>query len=338
MTGTTSDPRREFFEAVQRVHREAGAPASADIAAALGTSGIDAAAVDGTLHGPAIAPWDVVALVFAALQQLAPQPSPHRDAWLSALYQLWSRAASAQSAAAPAPSPAPAAPSAPRCPMHGTDQMVRLVSGVYSEGRAHTSSWGPVVGSASGHLVVGTSRQSGTVETLLAARLSPVQKTNKGAGLIIAAFVIAAVGSIPGLGLYASAASTEHPAGTREAAAGYLGFIGLIVAGLFAAAIAQSNRSARIDRGMARAYPYWQAAWYCLQCDGVFFPSGRQPPGAPADTLLTPESFQYTLRVAGGLITPPAPPAGRPDPATRGKRSGSRRQRIGRSSGRSVRR
>lgn len=310
MTGTTPDPLREFFDAMGRVHREAGAPESAEVAAALGGAGIDAATVESALHGPGLPPWDVAALVFAALQQLAPQPSPHADTWRSALYQLWSRAASP---GPPAPAPASttaSASAAPHCPRHGTAEMVRLVSGIYSEGWARTSSHGPVVGSAGGHLVVGSSRQSGTVETLLASRLSPTQKTSRGGGFVVAAFVVGIVGSIPGIGLYASAPSTLHPGGTRATAIGYLAFMGLMALALLAAGIKQSNRAARIDRGMARARPYWQAAWYCTQCDGVFFPTGLQPPGIPPGTLMSPESFQYVLQVVGGLIDPPPSPTG----------------------------
>jgi hypothetical protein len=309
MTGTPPDPLREFFDAMGRVHREAGAPESADIAAAVGGAGIAAGTVEAALHGPNLPPWDIAALVFAALQQLAPQPSPHSEAWLSALYQLWNRAALS---GPPGSAPASAgAPGGPRCPRHGTAEMVRLVSGIYSAGWARTSSWGPVVGSAGGHLVVGSSRHSGTVETLLASRLSPTQKTSNGTGLIIAAFAVALVGSIPGIGLYASASSSLHPGGTRTAAFGYLAIIALVALVMFAAGIAQSNRATRIGRGMARARPYWQAAWYCTRCDGVFFPTGRQPPGVPPDTLLSTESFQHALRVAGGLIDPAPSPTRR---------------------------
>ncbi|WP_089106151.1 Clp protease N-terminal domain-containing protein [Streptomyces hyaluromycini] len=192
----------------------------------------------------------------------------------------------------------------PACPRHQTGDMVRLVSSVYDEGTARTESFGPVAGSAGGHVFIGAARQVGGIQTALAKRLSPRPTLQPSPGVpVLMACLIGIVGGIIAAGLYASGSSTEHPSATRAAALGFLAVMAIPVVALLAVASKIGSRLARVESGMATAMPMWLAAWYCGRCDGVFFPPGEYPEGVIPDTLMPTAVFQQAVWRAGGFTS-----------------------------------
>jgi len=72
-----------------------------------------------------------------------------------------------------------------------------------------------------------------------------------------------------------------------------------------------------VTRGMPGALAVWRAAWYCDECDGVFFSDGEVPPegvvegrvvaeaftagGAAGNRVLSPAAFHRLVWKAGGF-------------------------------------
>jgi len=58
----------------------------------------------------------------------------------------------------------------------------------------------------------------------------------------------------------------------------------------------------RVQQGMPRALAVWRSAWYCEQCDGVFFAPDEEPPGVARGELMSPGDFQELVWAAGGYL------------------------------------
>ena len=53
-----------------------------------------------------------------------------------------------------------------------------------------------------------------------------------------------------------------------------------------------------VERGMPGAMAVWRAAWYCDECDGVFFESGTAPAAeAAAGRVISPAAFHRELNL-----------------------------------------
>lgn len=320
---SSTGPVREFFDALQRLHREAGAPSTAAVAEFIGLSTIDALAVGQVLYGPELPPWDAVALVFAAFERNV-RPEMQQPL-VAALYQLWLRAGSDLVTVPPAPEPSvvvaagePAAVQAvewavqwaPACPVHGNGSMVRPVPAVYAEGTAWMFSSGQGVDTARGEMVVGAAPGPGTVASLRAAWLKPQPRTRSASGPVTCAIVIGALGAFIGGTLY-SAASPGADGGTALLAFWLVSPMAAAVAALIGTAVRIRRRRKRIERGMPSVMAYWQSAWYCGQCDGVFFTPGWEPPGVIPGRLLPIAAFQQAIWAAAGFTGTGAPIPGR---------------------------
>jgi hypothetical protein len=125
-------------------------------------------------------------------------------------------------------------------------------------------------------------------------RLSPVP-------VLRSADRLAWAGTICGL---AGAALLVIGTAVRGAVSGtMLGVAGVCIAyaiACYGLAAARRASVVRVRRGMPRALAVWQAAWYCDQCDGVFFASSMAPAGAASGTMMSTGEFQRLVWSAGG--------------------------------------
>lgn len=72
---------------------------------------------------------------------------------------------------------------------------------------------------------------------------------------------------------------------------------------MYAWAGARRARLTLVQRGMPGAMAVWRAAWYCDECEGVFFMPGsleRAPAGVAEGEVITPAAFHRLIWQAGG--------------------------------------
>jgi len=156
-----------------------------------------------------------------------------------------------------------------QCPVHPGNRQIRRVSVVYAAEEPVLLRPGPVL-QAAGHLA-------------WAATLCGV------AG-VVAIWIGALIG---------------HGAAGPALIAGAVCFAYALA--LYGWSAARRARLTIVERGMPGAMAVWQAAWYCDECDGVFFRPGalRQ---APADVVegrvITPAAFHSLVWRAGHYGTP----------------------------------
>ncbi len=159
------------------------------------------------------------------------------------------------------------------CPVHPENNLVRRVSVVYAAEAPRLLSPGPVLKAANRIAWAGTCcGLAGAIALWIGAML--------GKGAFGPALIAALVCFAYALALYGWA-------GARRA------------------------RVTVIERGMPRALAVWGAAWYCEECDGVFFAS-ETVPGADVtvDQVITPAAFHRMVWKAGRFAGIPGRLAG----------------------------
>ena len=63
---------------------------------------------------------------------------------------------------------------------------------------------------------------------------------------------------------------------------------------------ARVGRNAAVEEGRPHAMRYWEPAWYCYDCHGVFYPLGAEPPGISSWTVMSADQFRRKVWEAGG--------------------------------------
>jgi hypothetical protein len=148
------------------------------------------------------------------------------------------------------------------CPVHPDNARVRRVSVVYATEASQLLSPGPVLKAASRIAWAGTTCGiAGAVAIWIGAML--------GRGASGPALIAALVCFAYALALYGWA-------GARRA------------------------RLMAVERGMPGAMAVWRAAWYCDECDGIFFESGTGADAeAPEGRVISPAAFHRMVWKAG---------------------------------------
>jgi hypothetical protein len=316
-------PAEELFAALQRAHREAGAPEPHEIAQRIRQRGVGSEEVTRTLFGPQVPTWNMIGLVLGALYPPKSTDRNRREHWNSSLRTLWTRARASAPGAGhpglpPGPPPGPVLtgpalpghgprgpwPAAITCPRHGTQEMVRAVPAVCSEGTAQTDSFGPVVGVAGGHLFTGVSRRTGTVQTDLARQLSPRPQLSSAAPMAILAILVGGFGGL--LVMFGMAANGQFHDGSGDGPASF-GVVLLVIGAMMLIPVAaKSSEQAKVERGLSQALEVWRNGLYCGRCGGVFFVAGTEPANVAPGSLLHPAHFQQLVWAAGGYGSLPA--------------------------------
>ncbi|HEX4830376.1 MAG TPA: hypothetical protein VH478_04705 [Trebonia sp.] len=152
-----------------------------------------------------------------------------------------------------------------QCPVHPDNGRIKRVSVVYAAGEPQLLRPGPVLRAANRLAWAGTA-------------------------LGVAGAIAIWIGTLIG-----------HGAAGPALIAGVVCFAYALA--LYGWAAARRARLTVVERGLPEAMAVWQAAWYCDECDGIFFLPGAlrpAPPDVVEGAVITPAAFHRLVWRAGG--------------------------------------